>query len=132
MKSFTRTLIATGLIALAGGCGVKQPTKHDFYLDQVFVTSENKVWATRTDERRGQLEKINLGYLGPQGDTVIYKDMPTDSKPLCVNYYDAKNGKSFAVELHLPKGYRFGTSSERVHRGKTTVEIDNVELGGQN
>jgi hypothetical protein len=129
MKYLTRTagIALTGL-ALVTGCGGRG--EHETFrqtntLEQVFMTSEGKVWATEMNSQH----KISQRYFGKLGEFVdVYKDLPAGSKPLRIDvFYDFEDTTCFG-EIHLPVDYKMSTSSERVHRGKTTVEIDNTEL----
>lgn len=130
--------IGMALVGLSVVCGCdgergeKERSRQTNQLEQVFMTSESKVWATARDPQTRKISQYRFGYSNPGNivTTEVFSDLPIGAKPFVVNIYYDKSVEPFN-EVHVPEDYRLNTSSERVHRGKTTVEIDNVELGGQ-
>ncbi|MEI7718430.1 MAG: hypothetical protein WCI72_01065 [archaeon] len=130
MKSLTYTIgaLAVGLALATAGCrgrGEVEKSRQTNGLDKVFMTSEGRVWATQKSNGR-----ISQAYMGGSGDAEILTDLPSGSKPFYVQINYTDKALPF-YEVHMANDESINVSSERVMRGKVSVEIDNVEIGGQ-
>lgn len=138
MKTLTK-ILGLGALALSlAGCDYSKEYSSDELakvqvsksnLDQVFLNTRQEVWVIQVAKDG----RVTSGYLGrtlegymDESYVKIYKDLSENDTPYFLQYH--KGDKILQYEVHVKRNENIIPPSERRTAGKTTYELNNLEL----
>jgi hypothetical protein len=138
MKTLTKILGASALALTIAGCNLSKDYSNAELakaqvstnsIDQVFVNTVQQVFIIQvaSDGRVTQdyLGRTREGYLD-EPYVKIYKDLSENDSPYFLQY--RKGDKILENEVHVKRSQNMMLPSERVSNGKSTYEVNNIEL----